>query len=170
MGSPLNEIDYDDSEVREFGIRFLKEKFNLTYKSNEKIKAIDLISPTDKNIGAELERGGWLGDFWVDNRYCKISRLPHSTINIPFRKINHWYQKNDLSSPNLKSNIFLRTNNDFSQVIIIRPETIKDKNKIKFASFIPNNSHTTEYWMCFKREDVETYNLINNEYILINEP
>ena len=39
--------NYDDSKVREFGIKFTKDAFNLLFESHPNCKAIDLINPDD---------------------------------------------------------------------------------------------------------------------------
>jgi hypothetical protein len=51
-------------------------------------------------------------------------------------------------------------------MIVIRPEVVRDPNKLNRTSFQPNNSDQVEDWMSFRREDVETYNLINGTWSL----
>jgi hypothetical protein len=60
----------------------------------------------------------------------------------------------------------MRTNKDFSQIIVIRPETIKNPKKLIRTKFQPKNSNEVEKWLSFRREDVETYNLVKGKYIL----
>ena len=125
--------NYDDSKVREFGIKFTKDVFNLIFESHPNCKAIDLINPDDYSHGVELERGGWTGNFW-DSDYSLISGLESRTINIPIRKLKYWYSNvNDERIPNEYEHLFIRTNKDFTQVILIRPITIKDETKILFT-------------------------------------
>jgi hypothetical protein len=105
--------NYDDSEVREFGVKFTKDVFNLLFESHPNCKAIDLINPDDYSYGVELEKGGWTGNFW-DNDYSLISGLESRTINIPIRKLKYWYTViNDELIPNEHENLFIRTNKDF---------------------------------------------------------
>ena len=161
--------NYNDAPVREFGIKFIKEVFDLVFENHPNSKSIDLICSDDKTFGVELERGGWSGNFWV-NDYSLISGLITRTINIPIRKLKYWYTVSNCTfAPNNNNHLFIRTNKDFTQVIIIRPETIKDKNKILFTEFKPNNSDEIEKWMSFKQSDVETYNLIEDKWKLQNE-
>ena len=75
---------------------------------------------------------------------------------------------NILFSFTSKNNIFVRSNRDFTQMIVIRPETVRDPNKLNRTTFQPNNSDQVEDWMSFRREDVETYNLINGTWTLDN--
>jgi hypothetical protein len=51
-------------------------------------------------------------------------------------------------------------------MVVIRPETIRDTKKLVVSKFQPNNSDEVEEWMSFKREDVETYNLIDNVWVI----
>ena len=123
--------NYDDTEVRNFAKTFINQVFNILLESHPNSKAIDLICTTDNSFGVELERGGWLGDFW-ENDYSWISGKEFKTVNIPIRKSKYWYNKTgDTLIPNKNKHWFLRTNRDFTQVIIIKPTTIKNKDKIK---------------------------------------
>jgi hypothetical protein len=154
--------NYDDSKVREFGIKFTKDAFNLLFESHPNCKAIDLIDPNDYSFGVELERGGWLGNFW-ENDYSFVSGMAIRTINVPIRKLKYWYTTvYNKRVPNNDKNIFIRTNKDFTQTILIRPETIKDETKILFTEFKPKNSDEIEKWMSFEEKNVETYNLIDD--------
>ncbi|MDI3349604.1 hypothetical protein DCBHLPFO_00728 [Mycoplasmopsis arginini] len=60
----------------------------------------------------------------------------------------------------------MRTNKDFTQVIVIRPETIKNPKKLVRTQFQPKNSDEVENWLSFRYEDVETYNLVDGRYLL----
>lgn len=159
--------NFDDTPVREFGIKFTKEQFGLIFENHPNRTAIDLIDPTDYNTGVEMEGGGWEGDFWTNNKYSTISKLGFGTINIPIRKTKYWYDKiNEIFIPNKKKNLFIRTNKDFTQAIVIEPTTIKNKNKILWTQFQPNNSNEVEMWMSFRQEHVKTYNFIKGKWKL----
>jgi len=155
---------YDDTEVREFSKKFLKEVFNFSLIDHPNNKAIDLIMENNNAFGVELERGGWYGDLWK-NRYSLISGYEFRTINIPIRKLKYWYNiTNDNILPNKLENWFIRTNKNFTQVILIKPDTIKDSNKIIFTEIRPGNTNQIEKFMSFKMEHVETYNLKKNKW------
>jgi hypothetical protein len=62
--------------------------------------------------------------------------------------------------------LFIRTNKDFTQAIVIKPTTIKNKNKILWTEFQPNNSNEVEKWMSFRQEHVDTYNLVKGKWKL----
>ena len=166
-----NGESYDDSLVRNKVIEFGKEVLKLKLKHHPKQRKIDLIGIDDSELGVEVERGGWNGDFWSTPTYCNISGLEFSTINIPIRKekfwkeYNMWFGKMKINV-SWKKNIYVRTNKDFSQIIVIRPEVITDVTKTNRTTFQANNCDEVEDWLSFKREDVETYNLINGKYIL----
>lgn len=154
--------NYDDSEVREFGKKFVKEVFDILLECHPNQKAIDLISTEDESFGVELERGGWSGNFW-ESDYSMITGIGFRTINVPMRKAKYWYDRyGDKLFPNKNKHWFIRTNKDFTQVILIKPNTIK--NKVIFTEFKPNNSKENEKWMSFKREDVQTYNFKENKW------
>ena len=156
----------DDTPVREFGIQFTKDKFGYDFISHPIKNKIDLINPDDETFGAEMEGGGWEGNFWDNEKYHGISNIGKATINIPIRKVKYWYNKTDNGlSPNKNKHLFIRTNKDFTQAIVIKPKTIKDENKIIWTKFMPSNSREVESWMSFRRKDVETYNLKNGKWI-----
>ncbi len=167
----LKNANYDDTAVRKKIIKFSKEYMGLKLKQNPKQRKIDLLGVKDPDLGVEVEHGHWKGDFWETPTYCDLPDLGFSTINIPIRKEKYWQEyitwygklKHNVS---WKKNIFARTNDDFSQIIVIRPEVITDPDKLHRTRFQPNNNDEEEDWMSFKREDVETYNLINEKYIL----
>jgi hypothetical protein len=157
-------IKYDDTEVRQFTKQFIKDVFDLNFKSHKNLRGIDLINEEDESFGIELERGGWKGDLWV-NEYSLMSGLPERTVNIPIRKTKYWFdKKKDVFLPNRNKHWFVRTNRDFTQVIVIKPRTIKDFSKIMFTEFKPNNSDEIEKWVSFKEEHVLTYNLKNGKW------
>lgn len=168
----LRGTSFDDTEVRNAVKDFFQNKFNvLLNETPQEMKVIDLTGVTETLLGVEVERGGWSNSFWDNEKYSSISELGFKTINIPIRKEKYWLKEYFFygklkQNPSHEKNIFVRTNKNFTQIILIRPETVKDKTKVIKTSFTPNNSNELEEWMCFKKEDVETYNLINGSWIL----
>jgi hypothetical protein len=168
----LRGTSFDDTLVRNAVIEFFKKRVNLKLKSNEVEKKIDLLSVDDPLLGVEVEHGKWNGNFWdVDSYSLELTGLNYRTINIPARKEKYWkdvnlYYGKEVVNPSSKKNIFVRTNKDFTQFIVIRPETIKDSKKLIRTSFQPNNSNEVEDWLSFRNENVETYDLLNGEYVL----
>lgn len=164
----LWKTDYDDTAVREFVIKFFKEYFNISLISNPVEKKIDLLF--ENNIdGVEVEHGKWNGDFWENKTYSLLSGLGFKTLNVPIRKEKYWLDvvKGKINESATK-NIFVRTNKDFTQVIVIRPETFRNPEKVYRSKFQPNNSREMEDWLSFKKDDVETYNFIENNWVLDN--
>lgn len=164
----LWKTDFNDTAVREFVIKFFKEHFNISLISNPVEKKIDLLF--ENNIdGVEVEHGKWKGDFWENNSYSMLSGLGFKTLNVPIRKEKYWLDivKGKVNESATK-NIFVRTNKDFTQVIIIRPETFRSPEKVYRSKFKPNNSKEIEDWLSFKKDDVETYNLIENKWVIDN--
>lgn len=167
----LKNTSYDDTVVREFVIGFFRVNFGINLKSNEKIKKIDLLSVDEENFGVEVEHGKWEGDFWKNDIYSLISQVGYRTANIPDRKEKYWkdeikYYGKIKKNHSATKNIFVRTNKDFSQILIIRPETIRNNDKLIRTKFQPKNSNEIENWLSFRREDVETYNLVEGGYVL----
>lgn len=171
----LKRTSFDDSAVRKAVIDFFKKQFNLILvETPPEKKIIDLISEDDNLLGIEVEHGKWKNNFWENDSYSLISGQDFRTINIPIRKEKYWQEHyvrygKEIHNPSYKKNLFVRSNIDFTQFIIIRPETIRDVNKVIRTKFQPNNSHELEDWLSFRKEHVETYNLIDGLYILDNE-
>jgi hypothetical protein len=165
--SKLWNVNFDDTLVRNFLIKFFKETFDMNLYSNPKIRKIDLLSNDDQYLGVEGEHGKFVGNFWENDYYSTISNLGFKTLNVPIRKDKYWLDVVK-DKPNLSAtkNIFARTNKDFTQVLIIEPETFRNKNKVFKSKFQPNNSKEIEEWLCFKKEDVKTYNLIEGKFVL----
>lgn len=168
----LRGTSFNDGPVRQAVIEFFSKKFKLLLNETpHEMRVIDLTGNTETHIGVEVEGGGWSGGFWENEKYSLISGLPYKTINIPIRKEKYWldeyyfYGKLKTNSSS-KDNIFVRANKDFTQMIVIRPETIRNPKKLIRTKFQPNNSDELEDWLSFKREDVETYNLIEGEWTL----
>jgi len=163
--------EFDDRKSREFVIKFFENEFNIKLKNGRKL-CIDLLREERSDGGVEVEHGGWKGDFWRDDGYSLLSGFNYRTVNIPQRKEKYWA---DWCHPNekkrkrqyLDKNIFVRINFDFSQVIIIRANVIRDDKKMRRSRFMPSNSQKMEDWLCFVKKDVETYNLIDGKYKLV---
>lgn len=167
----LRGTSFDDNLVREFVIKFCKQKWNINLKSNDELYKIDLLGIDDPELGVEVEHGKWEGNFWENEIYSLISNQGFRTINIPARKEKYWlnpstFRGKTTDNPSATKNIFIRTNKDFSQIIVIKPEVVKDSKKLVRTSFQPGNSNEVENWLSFRREHVETYNLVNGEYVL----
>lgn len=171
----LKNTSFDDSLVRKAVIYFCKTQFNLELKqTSPKKRLIDLVCKSDKSYGVEVEHGKWKNNFWENDTYSLISGQEFRTINIPARKEKYWQEYyirygKERHNPSFAKNLFVRTNVDFTQFIVIRPETIRDSSKLIRTSFQPNNSNEIENWLSFKREHVETYNLVEGKYILDND-
>jgi hypothetical protein len=168
----LRGTSFNDGPVRSAVIDFFSHRFDMVLNETpHEMRVIDLTGATETHIGVEVEGGGWYGDFWENEKYSLISGLPFKTINIPIRKEKYWLDEYYFygklkTNPTSESNIFVRSNRDFTQMIVIRPEVVRDPNKLNRTSFQPNNSDQVEDWMSFRREDVETYNLINGTWSL----
>ena len=157
--------NYDDKVSRNFTQNIFKELFNWILIDG-KYKQIDLIKENNELVGVEVEHGHWEGDFWEDDDYSLISGLDFKTVNIPMRKEKYWLDDvNGNPNPSALLNVFFRTNDDFTQFIIIRPEVIRDPKKAIRTRFKPNNSDEEEDWLSFRREHVETYYIINGDII-----
>lgn len=168
----LKNTSYYDEPVKNKGIEFGKEVLGLNLKINPKQRKIDLLCIDDPDLGVEVENGHWKGDFWSTESYCRISGLEFPTVNIPIRKEKYWkeyimWYGKEKYNPGWNKNIFLRTNFDFSQIIIIRPDVIINPDKVYKTTFKANNCDEVEEWLSFKKEDVETYNLINGKYKIV---
>lgn len=168
----LRGTSFNDGPARTAVIQFFKNNFNTSLdETPHNLRVIDLTGSTETLLGVEIEGGGWKGNFWDNPTYCLLSGHDFKTINIPIRKAKYWMEKyvrrnKEIINPSFDKNIFVRTNKDFTQMIVIRPETIRDEKKLVNSKFQPNNSDEIEDWMSFKREHVETYNLINNLWVL----
>jgi hypothetical protein len=167
----LKGTSYDDNLVRDFVVEFCDNMWGVKLIKNEELYKIDLLGVEDPTLGVEVEHGKWEGNFWENDTYSLISEQSFRTINIPARKEKYWqeeYFQNRKTRHNLShdKNIFIRTNKDFTQVIVIRPETIKNPKKLVRTKFQPKNSNEIENWLSFRKSDVETYDLINGEFRL----
>lgn len=161
---------FNDTLIRNAVIGFFKQRFRIELKHNEVNNRIDLVGVKDPDLGVEVEHGKWVGNFWDNDNYSYISQQPFRTANIPARKEKYWldeYVSYGKLRENVSSckNVFVRSNADFTQFIVIRPTTIRDSKKLVRTHFQPTNSNEVEEWMSFRREDVETYDLKNGRYI-----
>ncbi len=170
----LRGTSFNDGPVRNAVIDFYKQKYDIQLNETPpEMRVIDLTGATQTLLGVEVERGGWNGDFWSNEKYCLISGLEFKTLNIPVRKEKYWLEEYTFYgklkvNPSAKENVYVRSNKDFTQMIVIRPDTIRNPDKVYRTRFQPNNSDEVEDWLSFKKEDVETYNLIKGEWILEN--
>ena len=160
---------FNDTLIRNAVINFFKQKFRMELKENDLHNKIDLVGVKNPVLGVEVEHGKWSGNFWDNDVYSFISEQKFRTINIPSRKEKYWKDEfvyyNKLKVNNsAEKNIFVRSNIDFSQFIVVRPEVIRDSKKLVRTSFKPSNTNEIEDWLSFRREDVETYDLKNGRY------
>lgn len=159
-------INYEDKLVRAFGLKFMKY-FGCDFIEHPNDKKIDLISVNSEYFGVELELGGWYGNYWENDYYPFKSNLEFPTVNMQLRKIKYWFEKiNNALVPNNEINFYIRTNRQLTQAIVIGPKVIKNKENIIFCRFKAGNSPKAEDWMCFRREDVLTYDLKDGNWIL----
>lgn len=160
---------FNDTLIRNAVIKFFKLKFKVDLMHNQVHNRIDLVGVKDPTLGVEVEHGKWVGNFWKNENYSFISEHSFQTANIPGRKEKYWldeyYSYNKLRE-NISSekNIFVRSNVDFTQFILIRPQTIRDSDKLVRSKFKPRNSDEVEEWLSFRKEHVETYDLKNGKY------
>lgn len=160
---------FNDTLIRNAVIEFFKIKFKVNLKHNDVHNRIDLVGVKDSTLGVEVEHGKWVGNFWDNQNYSLISEQSFQTANIPSRKEKYWldqyYSYNKLrENKSSKKNIFVRSNGDFTQFIVIRPNTIRDPDKLVRSKFKPRNSNEVEDWLSFRKEHVETYDLKNGKY------
>jgi hypothetical protein len=168
----LKNTNFNDKPIRDAVIEFFKSHFKIILNETPpERKLIDLTGSTMTDLGVEVEHGKWEGNFWENDSYSLISKQEFRTINIPIRKEKYWmdeykFYNKIVVNESSKKNIFVRSNKDFTQFIIIKPETIRDEKKLIRTQFQPNNSNEVENWLSFREEDVETYNLVDNKFIL----
>lgn len=139
---------------------------------------IDMKFVNDPEKGVELEHGGWdTDDFW-SHEYCNLffDQLGHSTVNAPYRKNKYltedflWRKdKNDKweKFPNLakkEETPIVRTNKSLNNIIIIPASAILEGKFVVKERFV-KNSGKVEKFMCFKREDVLSYKIVDGKLI-----
>jgi hypothetical protein len=174
-----NVIAYDDSYVKNQMIIILKILFNWDLYINPDDMGVDLLS-VDGTFGVELEHGGWDNNFWEDEHYSRKSKeLDYPHVNMPERK-DKWYKPTywvnlepdktkkpifkQKDNPTYKNNIYIRTNRQLTQMIIIRPKTVFE-GKFEKKMIYAHNSGKYEPFRCFQRSDVETLDLVNGNWI-----
>jgi hypothetical protein len=160
---------FNDTLIRNAVIDFFKQRFRVNLKHNDTHNRIDLVGVNDPLLGVEVEHGKWNGNFWENDIYSLISEQKYRTVNIPARKEKYWkdeflYYKKLVENKSSTKNIFVRSNVDFTQFILIRPHVIRDSKKLIRSRFKPSNTNEVEDWLSFKKEDVETYDLKNGRY------
>ena len=160
---------FNDTLIRNAVIDFFKQRFRVNLKHNDIHNRIDLVGVNDPLLGVEVEHGKWNGNFWENDIYSLISEQKYRTVNIPARKEKYWkdeglYYKKLVENKSSTKNIFVRSNVDFTQFILIRPQVIRDSKKLIRSRFKPSNTNEVEDWLSFKKEDVETYDLKNGRY------
>lgn len=168
-----SKVTYDDKPVKDFLIEFFSQNFSWELKVNLEKYGIDLLSVNGDCPDVECERGNWNGNFWENKSYSSFlldgsPSIKHQTVNIPYRKKHYWVEgdhykesgKYWYTEKNHLTNLFARTNFEFTQVILIKPEVIRDEKKCHVSGKKPNTIHKNEieYWMGFKKEDVDTWN------------
>lgn len=173
-----SKVTPDDLKHRLKVIDALKQIKNWNLYSNEYKYMIDLVF-TDHELysGLEIEEGQWEGNFWDVFGYSNFLRdgypkIEHKTVNIPPRKLHFWingphyYTKGRFideywyTETNAERNVFVRTNLDVTQLIIVYPDVILNDRKV-VRSLKKSKNITTGYpelWTGIKPEDCETFN------------
>jgi hypothetical protein len=176
------DVNYEDLPVRIAVSDFVKEVFGWNVISNNNDKfAIDLISEDGNCPDIECERSNCKkSDYWQSKGFSEFLRdatpaVKYRTLNFQARKEHYWiegdhYKKRGsywYTEKNHLTNLFIRTTYYFDQMLIIRPETIRDESKVHRALKKPFNIHKNELepWLGFRRKDVETYNKINGLWV-----
>ena len=184
-------ISFNDLKSRNFMIRFSKIAYNWELISNPRVGGIDLLfkdHPT--GAGMEIEEIQCHGDYYSNknfthNSFLRNGRPPinEQTLNIPPRKHHYWMNGEVLkpTSGNLwyyeineDFNYFSRHNIDQTQVLIVRPEIIKDfKSDRPSKVFISVKKATTIYdkngeelWIGIPNEYVDRWDLIDGFWVL----
>ena len=169
-------VSFEDTPIKKAVIIFYKMKFSIDLMINPKQRKIDLIFVSDHTYGVECERGGWTGNYWEHVDSINKGGLMFRTVQFQNRKEKYFYPTMDILTdwgnvythrePNYLKNDFVRSNNDFTQMIIVRSETVRTKSHRAWWKTKGVTTGDIEEWLCFRREDVETYNLVNGEWIL----
>jgi hypothetical protein len=164
--------DYEDKVVKGYAIDSSLDLlgYEIEINPDNDGKGIDLRAKHNHNIGVEVERGHWVGDFWEDDYYSNLSALGFQTVNMPKRKEKYYLPyyhvgkgKNKILVDNREKQdkvIFERWNWDGSQVILVFADVVRNPEKLQRSVFVPNNNEEKkpEKWLSFKREDVVTMN------------
>lgn len=169
-----SKVSPEDLKHRMKVITALKQIKDWDLVSNEYKFMIDLKFVNHEFfVGLEIEEGQWEGNFWDVFEYSNFLRdgnpaISHKTVNIPPRKQhywingdhyyingNYWYTETDA-----ERNIFVRTNIDVTQIIIVYPDVILNNRKVVRSLKMSKNITTgdLELWTGVKPEDCETFN------------
>ena len=166
MAKVYNTGGFDDSEGRAITIKFLKEVFNLNFKSGTKY-GIDTVCIDDSSWGCEVEQSkSWSGDFFSSKNkgLNNKSGLGFMTVNIPWwRKSKYWAQDN----PGKDRNMYARINRDGSQLILIEAHAFNNPEMCLEAHFKTDwiGTGEIEEFRSFRREHVRVFNLVDNKWI-----
>ena len=170
-------VNHKDEMLRERAIPILEKIFNYSLMSNPNVMGIDLLHKNRRG-GIELEWGQWKGHYlkqmFESFNYFTIDNM---TFQAPGRKEKYFRPKLNLISrkgkpythyePDYQFNLFVRFNRDFTQFWCINTEMFLRENALVRGRW---KTHTVttgdiEDWLCFFRENVEIYNLIDGEWI-----
>ena len=176
-------VNFNDLALRLAVTKFAKQALGIDVisNSNDKYK-IDLISKNGDCPDIECERSNCkTPDYWLSKGYSQFlsdatPSIKYKTLNFQARKEHFWqegdhYYKNGkfwYTEKNHLTNLFVRTTYNFEQMMLIRPEVIRDESKLYRALKKPYNIHKNEPepWIGVRRKDVETWNLVNGLYVL----
>lgn len=140
-----------------------------------------------KYVAIEIENGQCEGDYIKDYRFSNFLRNGNPQINVktlnrPPRKYHYWINGDHYyfrgkyagefwyTETDADKNIFLRTNEDVTQIMIVYPEVMNDRKKVLY-SLKQSSKITTgevELWAAIPLEYVEIWNLnpTTNEWVL----
>ena len=176
-------VNYKDLPVRTAVSKFVDQAYGykVISNSNDEYK-IDLISENGDCPDIECERSNCkVADYWSSKGFSQflsnaIPSVKYKTLNFQGRKEHYWiegdhFYKNGnfwYTEKNHLTNLFIRTTFHFEQMLVIRPEVIRDETKLYRAMKQPYNIHKNELepWIGVRRKDVETWNLVNGIYVL----
>ena len=167
-------ISFNDEKHRQKVINALKMVKDWDLISNPYTYMIDLnFSIPEKYKAVEIEEGQWEGNFWDVYVYSNFLRdgnpiVTNKTVNIPPRKQHYWingehYWNNGAywyTETDAEHNVFVRTNIDVTQLIIVYPDVILNDRKVVRSLKKSKNITTgdSELWTGVKPEDCETFN------------
>ena len=140
-----------------------------------------------KYAAIEIENGQCEGDYIQDYRFSNFLRdgdpqIKVKTLNRPPRKHHYWINGNHYyirgkyagefwyTETDADKNIFLRTNENVTQIMIAYPEVMNDRKKVLYSNKQSRKITTgeVELWAAIPLEYVEIWNLnpITNEWDL----
>lgn len=173
-------VNFDDSELKRKAIKILKETHGFDLEINKNKYGIDLLHKNRKG-GVELEAGKWLGHY-LEQDYENFNKftLDFTSFNTPERKNKYFRILSDLISkygkpythhePDYLYNSFARFNRDFTQFWYIDAERFTKEGALVVGAWKTSTVSTgdIEIWSCFRREDVDIYNLIDGIWVKEN--